>query len=287
MEISPYCLGMVRSAESVPAAFDAGINFFFFSSDLHWPLYEETRQGLRMLLDRGGDIRQRIVIGVACYLTQPEFCTPPFAEVLGALPAIQHIDVAIAGGVYAHDFMGRLAVYSKHLRESFLGVRALGASFHDRQAALLAANANLVDIAFVRYNPVHPGARRDLFPHLDLSSPTLLFNFKSTIGAISSEKMKRLGLGDSYWRPVVPDYYRFALSASGLDGILCGLTPAEIEALAASIEAGSLTEEESNYLIDLADVTLGKAQLDHDAEPATAEPGKENHLFGTGGKVAQ
>ena len=50
LAVSPFCLGMVREAVTVCAAFDAGINFFFLSTDLHWPLYENARRGLRQLL---------------------------------------------------------------------------------------------------------------------------------------------------------------------------------------------------------------------------------------------
>src|SRR5215469_14434904 len=47
LSVSPFCLGMVRSPDAVSAAFDAGINFFFLSADMHWPLYEPLRLGLR------------------------------------------------------------------------------------------------------------------------------------------------------------------------------------------------------------------------------------------------
>ena len=39
--VSPFCLGLVRVPETISAAFDAGINFFFLTADMHWPLYEE------------------------------------------------------------------------------------------------------------------------------------------------------------------------------------------------------------------------------------------------------
>ena len=49
LRVSPVCLGIVESPEVVPAAFDAGVNFFFVTADLHWPLYERTRRGLELL----------------------------------------------------------------------------------------------------------------------------------------------------------------------------------------------------------------------------------------------
>jgi hypothetical protein len=66
LRVSPICLGMVRDPETIPAAFDAGINiFFFFSADMHWPLYEPSRQGLAGLLARGayaGELPRRLEI---------------------------------------------------------------------------------------------------------------------------------------------------------------------------------------------------------------------------------
>ena len=49
LEISPFCLGLVGDEDVVPAAFEAGINFFFISADMHWPVYEQTRRGLDMI----------------------------------------------------------------------------------------------------------------------------------------------------------------------------------------------------------------------------------------------
>jgi hypothetical protein len=57
LRAGPICLGAVPGPETVLAAFDAGINFFFLSVDMHWPLYEGMRRGLEALLARGGGVR--------------------------------------------------------------------------------------------------------------------------------------------------------------------------------------------------------------------------------------
>src|SRR5689334_2036412 len=71
--VSPLCIGVVADPATIPAAFDAGVNFFFVSLDLHWPLYEQTRRGLAMLFERGTSIRNEVVVGVVSYLDQPLF----------------------------------------------------------------------------------------------------------------------------------------------------------------------------------------------------------------------
>jgi len=119
-----------------------------------------------------------------------------------------------------------------------------------------------VPLAFVRYNPSHPGARLDLFPDLEQRGPTLIYNFKSTVGFVGSERYAELGLNEDYWQPSITDYYRFALTRPEIDGILCSpQTSLEVEALAAALEEGPLDEEEQEYLIDLALLDEGRASL--------------------------
>src|ERR1051326_8362214 len=93
LEVSRYCLGTVEDPAAVLAAFDAGINFFFVSADLHWPRYADLRRGLDQLLARGGGIRDRIVVAAVSYATQPEFCTMPFEELLEETPRLERLDI--------------------------------------------------------------------------------------------------------------------------------------------------------------------------------------------------
>ncbi|MBI2901009.1 MAG: hypothetical protein HYY17_12560 [Planctomycetes bacterium] len=266
LRVSPFCVGMTGSPETVCAAYDAGINFFFLSADMHWPLYEGMRRGLETLLGRG--VRDRIAVGVVSYATQPEFCWMPFREAVEAVPGLERIDVTIAGGVYGPEFATRAQVYREHRRQAYLGARAIGASFHDRPAAADATARGLVDISFVRYNPAHPGARADVFPHLPEPRSTLLYTFKSTDGYVPPSRCAQLGLDGAYWRPRVTDHYRFALTSPRVDGILCSLDgPAEVAEFAAAMEAGPLDEEEERYLIELAMLDRGKAGLRLDGGP--------------------
>src|SRR5262245_19971481 len=161
LQVSPFGLGMVGDPAAVPAAFDAGINFFFITADMHWPLYEQTRRGLADLLARGGDIRDRLVVAGVCYPTQPEFCMAPFEELVRAVPGLKRLEVRVAGGAYAQEFNVRQPVYAEHRTTAPAGNRAVGATFHDRLAATAAVREEKVDIAFIRYNPGHSGARRD------------------------------------------------------------------------------------------------------------------------------
>lgn len=259
--VSRVCLGIAGSEETVCAAFDAGINFFFVSVDMHWPEYETTRRGLAALLARRRSMRDDIVVAGVGYVTQPEFCWRPFAELVAAIPRLGRIDVSVIGGAYGHEWRRRLGEYEEHRRTGFLGVGAIGASFHDRRAALRGINAGLVDIAFNRYNPLHVRARTELFPRLRRRRAALLYNFNSTRGFVGRAAMTALGLGPRYWRPHVTDCYRFALARPEIDGLLVSLRrPAEVAALARALARGPLDEEEQQYMTDLA--LLNAARLE-------------------------
>ncbi|MBK9963386.1 MAG: hypothetical protein IPP07_00210 [Holophagales bacterium] len=260
--MSPLCLGAVRSPDTVLAAFDAGINFFFVTADMHWPLYEGLRQGLSRLFARRRGIRDEVVVAATAYVSQPEFCWMPFEEVLAAVPGLKRIDVTVAGGAYGHEIGTRLAVYREHLATGHVGVRAIGASFHDRIAAAESVRAGSVDIAYVRYNPSHTGARRDVFPHVPDERRTPLYGFTSLSRVVGRARCCELGLGSDYWHPSPVDYYRFALTPPEMDGLLCApQTPREVASLCRALERGPLDEEEESYLVDLAALDEGRAMI--------------------------
>jgi len=246
LTVSPYCVGMT-TPDTVEAAFTAGINFFFLSADMHWPLYEGTRRGIERLCARG--LRDRIVVCATSYLTQEEFSTIPFQEVIDAVPGLERLDILCAGGMYGRDLGPRLHVYMGHRERRHCGTFAIGASFHDRVAASLSLQRELFDVGFIRFNPVHRGAKRDVFPAVTKSTRMRLFAFKTSEGWQPEAVLKKRGLEEDNWFPSRPDFYRYALSQPGLDGLLWApQKPAHIEALGRSIDEGPLDDDECLHL---------------------------------------
>lgn len=249
LEASPFCLGMVDAPGLVLAAFEAGINFFFVTCDLHWPRYRPLREGLSQLL--ASVARDRIAVAAVSYMTQPEFCRAPFRELLEEMPALGHLDLLVMGGAYAGELERRHEVYRQQLSEGLAGARGLAVSFHDRAAARALVGADAIDAAFVRYNPLHPGAREDLFPALPSERACRVYNFNSTRGHQLTGSVPAAVAGEM-WIPRVPDYYRFALSRPEVDGLLCAFNgPQEIAELAAALEEGPLSADEEDYMIEL------------------------------------
>ncbi len=260
LSVGPICLGITGSPDVVPAAFDAGVNFFFFSADLHWPLYESLRRGLAQLLARGGSIRDEIVVAVASYLDLPLFQSIQFHEVLDAVPGLERIDLLIAGGVCNEQSFGsRLEVLLRHRSSSYHGSRGIGASFHNRSSALMGINSNCLDAHYVRYNPRHTGACRDLFPYLRPDRTGLSYNFKTNLSIVTEEHFRQLGLGSQYWLPGPTDYYRFVLTNPAIDGILCSpQTPQEVEGIVEALNDRPLSPYEEAYMVWLAGITTAE-----------------------------
>ena len=252
--VSPFCLGMVEDKRCVLEAFDAGINFFFLSADLHWPAYGALRDGLRTLLRSKKATRDDIVVATVCYPAQPQLNHMPFVEVLDALPELGRVDVAVTGAAYASDYPRRAPTYESHRRSGFCGIRSIGASFHSRVAARRAIESKRLDIAYVRYGPRHGGARNDLFPFVPPARRRpLVYAFKCRTGALPRGAWAEVDPGRTQWWPQREDYFRFALTRPELSGVLfSAATPRDVTRLARSLERGPLAEDEEEYMREVA-----------------------------------
>ena len=75
-ELTVSCLGLGGgggiSSEDTLYAFDRGINYFFFSSDLHHFLYREMSGALRQLCGRGSSNREQVILATVTYIKSPE-----------------------------------------------------------------------------------------------------------------------------------------------------------------------------------------------------------------------
>lgn len=255
LKVSPLCLGMTKP-EVVLEAFEMGINFFFVSADLHWPLYEGLRVGLAKLLTAHKHIRDQIVIGVVSYLEDPLFRYLQFWEVISSIPGMDRVDLLIAGSVSDDESLSvRYAAMQAARVEARMGARAIGGSFHSRSSALASINANCMDIHYIRYNSGHPGARDDIFPHVRKDRSSLIFNFKSMLNAVPPERAAKLGLASGTWMPKPADYYRFVLSNPAMDGVLCApQTVQELHELVEMLKGPALSPQDEEFMMWLSAV---------------------------------
>ena len=229
---------------------------------MHWPLYEGMRRGLRELLRARPEARDHVVVGAVSYVGDPEFAVHPFLEVIDAVPGLEKLDLAIVGGMRGGQ-RARFDGFAAHRAASRLpGVRALGATFHDRTAALPLLAGGDADIAFIRYNAAHRGAEEDVFARAPQTRRGLLYNFKSTMGHVPEARFEQFGYGTEVWRPSVSDHYRFVLSQAQLDGVLCA--PQDLRELAElehAIGRGPLSDEELAFMKCASDLHAGRIRL--------------------------
>ena len=132
-------------------------------------------------------------------------------------------------------------------------IRAIGISIHDRERAGRLAQSSPIDLFMIRYNAAHPGAERDIFPHLATRQPSLV--------AYTATSWRKLLRRPSRWTGDVMtagDCYRFCLSSPHVDVVLSG--PADEKQLddnLAAFDKGPLSEAEMKWMREFGRVVHG------------------------------
>jgi aryl-alcohol dehydrogenase-like predicted oxidoreductase len=123
-------------------------------------------------------------------------------------------------------------------------VRALGVSIHDRERAGRLARDSVLDLFMIRYNAAHPGAERDIFPHLEKRKPAIV-----AYTATSWRKLLRRPGGYDGQVMTAGDCYRFCLSSEYVDVVLTGpKSRAELEENLDAVERGPLPADELAWM---------------------------------------
>jgi predicted aldo/keto reductase-like oxidoreductase len=270
------CLGLGGgggiSSEDTLYAFERGINYFFYSSDLHHYLYSSMSGALRQLCGRGSSVREKVVLATVTYIKSPEMALAALLDQFVEL-GIDYIDVLFWGWIGSNDesalqdclqlspdLRGANSVYQRTIERMFgtserlkkMGaVRYIGASFHDINLAQQWSHSPLLDVVMVRHNVAHRSAQNQVFNQLDAQDPSRqgIVTFKSTGSHTGPLWDAPLGLPEACWQPTVPDLYRYSLSQNCVDVCLTGLTRREeIDAAISGIQQGKLTTAEVEYL---------------------------------------
>src|SRR5678816_3660055 len=219
----------------IRSAFDRGINYVFFTPR------GKMAAPLRDALARE---RDKMVISAAPLLGWFGGSVRRSAERTLKKLGVDYIDVFQLAwlGVTSAWTDGTLAEL-RHLKESGK-VRALGVSIHDRERAGKLAADSPLDLLMIRYNAAHPGAERDIFPHLATRQPHVV--------AYTATSWRKLLKKPNGWDGVpmsAGDCYRFCLSSPHVDVVLTG--PANTEQLdenLAAIAKGPLSTEEDTWI---------------------------------------
>jgi len=138
-------------------------------------------------------------------------------------------------------------------------VNFVAVSCHNRAvAASLAAGGNF-DIVHVRYNAAHPGAERDILPHLPAENRPGVVSFTGTSwGQLLNPRYTPEGERT----PTAGDCYRFVLSHPGVD--VCATGPASalhVEQAIAARELGPMSKEELGWMRRVGEAVRRRAWL--------------------------
>jgi|RhiMethySRZTD1v2_1073278.scaffolds.fasta_scaffold00946_13 predicted aldo/keto reductase-like oxidoreductase len=261
--------------DAVLAAFDRGVNYFFYSSDLHHFAYSASAGALRTLCGARSAVRDQVVLSTVTYVNDP-------AKLFGVLYdqfrelRLEYVDVFHWGWVLDAVEIERLLEASRELTtdsamcrqmrrmfgwqhqvEDVAGelrrrglVRFCGASFHSRPAAGHAI-AHGIDVAMIRYNIAHRGMERDLEPAIrarGAARPGIVAFNTSHEGMRSFHKPP--GTPPTDWPvPSITDSYRFALSHPLVDVVLVAPRNAtELDAAMDAVARGPLAEPDMTFM---------------------------------------
>ena len=275
-DLTVSCLGLGGggsiSSEDTLYAFDQGINYFFYSSDLHHYMYSNMSGALRKLCGRGSSMRERVVLATVTYVKSAEMVMAALLDQFLEL-GIDYIDIFFWGWIgskdgdaledclqLSPDLRGANSVYQRAMENMFStserlkkmgAVRDIGASFHDLNLARQWSDSPLLDIVMVRHNVAHRSAQEQVFNQLDSqdSQRPGIVTFKSTASHSGILWDAPPSLPEQCWQPSVPDLYRYSLSQNCVDVCLTGLqNRKQVDAAIAGMQKGKLTPAELEYL---------------------------------------
>jgi aryl-alcohol dehydrogenase-like predicted oxidoreductase len=277
--------GMGISSADIEYAIDRGLNYVFYSSDLHSQTYQNARDVLREYCRRGSARRDSVVLAACSYLCDPEKIFGAIVDQLSAL-RIDHVDVFFWGWVTRQNAPGDLIRKTQEVVRTSAGraeidalvgtvrqvadelrcrgyARHLGISTHDRSVALELADDPNVDVLMFRYNIAHRGAEDAIFPRLagDPNRPGVVafnttHNAKGTLTALPE------GVPPLKYRPTHADLYRFALERPEVDLVLTGpRNRADVDHAVGALTRPPLEPRMVEYLRTLGDLHAGRVVM--------------------------
>ena len=233
-------LGMAASfgvsAAAVEQAFERGVNYLYWGSFRRGPFGE----ALRNLKPR----RDRMVLVLQSYSRVAKLFSWSVELALRKLN-FDYADVLLLG-LWNHKPAPRFLEAARKLRDRGL-IRHIAVSTHHRPLVSQLAADSDIGIVHVRYNAVHPGAEREIFPVLaENGNRPGVVSFTATSWR-QLLNPKRVPAGERV--PTATDCYRFVLSNPAVDVCLSGPANEQqaAEALRA-IELGPLTEDELAWM---------------------------------------
>jgi aryl-alcohol dehydrogenase-like predicted oxidoreductase len=223
-------------AAAVERSFERGVNYLYWGSFRRGPF----GQALRNLKAR----RERMVLVLQSYSRMAALMAPSVEMALRRL-RFDYADVLLLG-LWGAKPPARILEASRRLKERGL-IRHIAISTHHRPLVSELAADPTFGIVHLRYNAVHKGAEREVFPLLagNGTNPGLVaFTATSWRQLLDA---KRMPPGERV--PSAADCYRFVLSNAAVDVCMTGPSnEAQADEALRAIELGPMNEEELAWM---------------------------------------
>ncbi len=221
----------------VRMAFERGVNYLYWGSRRS----ESFGAGLRGLKSR----RDEFVLVIQSYTRMAALLPWSLTRALRSL-SMDYADVLLLG-MWNKNVPPAIFEMALRLRDQGL-IRHIAVSTHNRSHAVeVACKEANIGALHVRYNAVHSGAERDLFPKLP--APESRPGIVSFTATCWGELLKPDGVPSNDPVPSASDCYRFVLTNPAVD--VCLMGPRSVSDLAAALDAwerGPMTEEEMAWM---------------------------------------
>ena len=221
---------------AVERAFERGVNY------IYWGTFRRGNfgEGLRNLAPK----RDRFVLVVQSYTRMASLLGWSLERALRNLN-FSHADILLLG-LWNHKPPDRIFDAARKLRERGL-IRHIAVSTHQRPLVEQLSTDPDINVVHVRYNAVHTGAEREVFPRLPGSEQRPgMVAFTATSWRQLLDP-KRVPSGEKV--PAAVDCYRFVLSNPAVD--VCMTGPATEDQSAEALKAldlGPMSEDEMAWM---------------------------------------
>jgi aryl-alcohol dehydrogenase-like predicted oxidoreductase len=231
--------------DALERAFERGVNYIYWGSRRT----SSFGEGLKRLRPH----RDRFVLVIQSYTRVAGLMAWSLERALRAL-RFDYTDVLLLG-MWNKPVTPRILDAARELRQRGM-VRFLAVSTHQRPLVPAIAAANDFDIVHFRYNAAHPGAEKDIFPHLPAAHRPGMVAFTATSwgqllgkSSVANLFVRAHALPEGERDPTATDCYRYVLSRPEVDVCMTGPSNgARMEEALAALQRGPMTEEELAWM---------------------------------------
>lgn len=233
-------------AKAIEEAFERGANYFYWGALRRGMMAE----GIRRLVKKN---REKMVVVIQNYWPWARFLPKSLKRALKELKT-DYADVLLFSTLRRRPNQ-RVIDSALKLKEKGL-IRHLGLACHNRPLFAKVEKEKIFDVFHVRYNAVHQGAEKDVFPLLPENDGPGIVIFTATC---HTKLLRRNYVPKNEKTPKAVDCYRFVLSHPSVHVCVSGAQNLKQTRQALKVlELGPMTEEELAWMRRVGDYIYSK-----------------------------